>query len=108
MLSDHRKIYLKQWRTTNRRRINVYNNAWKKANPNKANATNARHRARHPEKYRARRALNYQLEIGTITRKPCEICGAKAQAHHEDYSKPLDVRWLCPKHHMKLHNAVAV
>ena len=35
---------------------------------------------------------------------PCEVCGAtKAQAHHCNYSKPLDVRWLCPKHHAEWH-----
>jgi hypothetical protein len=40
----------------------------------------------------------------TLDRKPCEICGAeKADAHHDDYSKPLDVRWLCETHHSEHH-----
>lgn len=35
---------------------------------------------------------------------PCEICGAnKTEAHHDDYQKPLDVRWLCREHHKQLH-----
>ena len=46
---------------------------------------------------------------GQIVRQPCEVCGADGkaadgrsivQAHHDDYSKPLDIRWLCqPCHH---------
>jgi hypothetical protein len=51
----------------------------------------------------ARTALNYRLTKGDIERQPCEICGAKAEAHHDDYSKPFDVRWLCRAHHCELH-----
>jgi hypothetical protein len=40
---------------------------------------------------------------GKIVPQPCEQCGAPAQKHHDDYSRPLDVRWLCRKHHMELH-----
>jgi hypothetical protein len=36
---------------------------------------------------------------------PCEVCGdvLNVQAHHDDYDKPLEVRWLCRKHHQALH-----
>lgn len=27
----------------------------------------------------------------------------EAQAHHEDYTKPFDVVWLCTKHHAERH-----
>lgn len=41
------------------------------------------------------------LKKGLLQKKPCEICGENKiiHAHHEDYSKPLDVKWLCPLHH---------
>ena len=36
---------------------------------------------------------------------PCEVCGTREniEKHHEDYTKPLKVRWLCRKHHRELH-----
>lgn len=43
------------------------------------------------------------LKSGALVRKPCERCGRKAEAHHEDYSKPLCVNWLCRKHHRARH-----
>lgn len=39
-----------------------------------------------------------------LKRQPCGICGdERAQAHHHDYSKPLDVTWLCAYHHAQEH-----
>lgn len=54
------------------------------------------HRIKHPDRYLARSQVGYALRSGQLHRLPCEVCGcAKTQAHHHDYSKPLDVRWLC-------------
>ena len=56
-----------------------------------------------PEKKQAHRRLQSALKLGKLHRHPCFICGNKAQAHHDDYSKPLDVVWVCSKHHGELH-----
>lgn len=51
----------------------------------------------------ARSKLNHYIRDKHLLRQPCEICGAKAEAHHDDYNKPLDVRWLCFRHHREWH-----
>lgn len=80
-----------------------------------------RERSKRPERKAAMKAMAHKRKVtpmrkahiavgnairdGRLVRKPCERCGATVgvEAHHDDYSKPLDVRWLCPKHHMELH-----
>jgi hypothetical protein len=60
-------------------------------------------RKRNPEKYKARMLVGNSLRNGKIKKGLCEICGIeKTQAHHTDYSKPLQVMWLCRKHHMEV------
>ncbi len=44
-------------------------------------------------------ALN-AIQAGRLVRQPCQECGeVRSEAHHEDYSKPLEVIWLCKPHH---------
>lgn len=60
-----------------------------------------------PEKHQARYLLNNAKTKGLITVEPCNICNAvKVEAHHPNYSKPLDVIWLCKLHHTELHHKV--
>lgn len=56
------------------------------------------------KKANCRSYLNVYIKRGKITKLPCQICGASAEAHHEDYDKPLEVIWLCRLHHLELHN----
>ena len=60
-----------------------------------------------PEKIAAVRAVHRALRSGNLVRTPCEVCGeVRTEAHHDDYSKPLDVRWLCVRHHKEHHKAL--
>jgi hypothetical protein len=55
---------------------------------------------------KARSTLNHHLRDTGQMRQPCEVCGSPAEAHHDDYDKPLDVRWLCFEHHRAHHAAL--
>lgn len=58
---------------------------------------------RDPFKQHVRDITKKAIKEGIITIKPCEVCGEKAQTHHPDYSQPLNVKWLCQKHHGEQH-----
>lgn len=60
--------------------------------------------ARNKHKRQAQAKVHNALRTGKLERQPCEVCGEmKVHAHHEDYSKPLDIKWLCVKHHNERH-----
>ncbi len=52
----------------------------------------------------AHNAVARAVRSGKLKAQPCELCRAgKTHAHHDDYSKPLAVRWLCPECHAAVH-----
>ena len=61
-------------------------------------------------KVKAHRLVFHEaIKRGDLVRKPCEACGrhSKVIAHHDDYDRPLDVRWLCSPHHHEAHGRTA-
>lgn len=55
-------------------------------------------------KIKARMAVNNARIRGKITRMECCVCGdIRVHAHHPDYTKPLEIIWLCPTHHKEAH-----
>ena len=78
---------------------------YRKRNPEIIKEREKRIKRLNPEKQKAVNKLNFEVASGRVKRKPCVICGEKkTHAHHEDYSKPLEVIWLCPYHHKALHH----
>lgn len=64
----------------------------------------ARWRSENKLKRAAHLLLASALKSGIVVKAPCERCGStRVHAHHEDYSRPLDVMWLCAKHHREVH-----
>lgn len=53
-------------------------------------------------------AVARAVKNGVLIRKPCCMCGSiMSVAHHDDYSMPLDVMWLCTIHHKSRHSFLA-
>jgi len=123
------KIHLRnqRWYARNRRAIKQKVAAYKVAHPEQyreyARRANERRRgalnkkldeysASHPKARKARGMVNARVRHGTmVVPDACEICGRPRQewrlvGHHEDYDKPLAVRWLCHRCHKQLHRAI--
>jgi hypothetical protein len=97
-----------------------YARNWKKAHPGyfkakqkailqtpegreKYNTYQREYRKKDGFKVNARSIVFIAVRNKTLIPLPCEKCRKKAHAHHDDYSKPLEVRWLCIKHHKEEH-----
>lgn len=64
------------------------------------------YRQKHKQQLTAHDKVEWALKTGKLVRQPCEVCDKpNACAHHSDYTKPLDVVWLCNKHHAQLHSS---
>jgi ribosomal protein S27AE len=94
------------WRVQNMDLINENRRKWYARNPQLMRKHVDDWRARYPLKAAAHFAVMYALKGGHLQRSPCRTCGAqKVQAHHADYTKPLEVDWLCSRCHGRAHRS---
>jgi hypothetical protein len=92
----------------NKNLLRIKTKKYKKNNREKYRLYNKKFRENNPEKILAQRKLNKAIQRGIIKREPCGKCKKKnSQGHHFDYTKPLEVIWLCPVHHSEVHHALA-
>lgn len=79
---------------------------YKKNNPYRVFQTRLKTYQKKPSKSSFYRLVHAAVAAGVITRPgKCQICGNdkdRIEAHHEDYSKPLEIIWCCPKCHDRL------
>jgi hypothetical protein len=96
----HRKEKCREYSQTHPEVVRPIRQRWAAKNPEKVLAAHQQYTKNHPDRHAARIAVNNAVRDGRITKRPCEVCGAaKVEAHHDDYAKPLEVRWLCNPHH---------
>lgn len=95
-LREYNRTYLKKWRLANPLKP-PHSPEWLKEH---------RKTKEYKVKMYARQAVRRQIKLGNMLPQTCEVtgCTVKGQAHHPDYSKKLEVRWLCVQHHVLEHH----
>ena len=98
----------RDWEQKNREKYNARMRKYHADHMDKVVERTVRYRKNNPEKYRAHCIVRNEIKYGRLVRETCEVpkCNTVGQAHHDDYTKPFDVRWLCTKHHNELHRKV--
>jgi len=85
---------------------NAYRIKWASENPDKIKIYWEKNRRGSVAKRLASQAVRVAVRSGHLL-KPhaCESCGkiSRVHGHHDDYSRPLAVRWLCQPCHLKIH-----
>jgi hypothetical protein len=98
-LKDYHKSYKKEQYKKNPRIILEWNIKWRKKHKDQYNIIHKlaakRYREKYPEKIRARTIANKKLKH--LKKKGYEF-------HHDDYSKPLDIKIIPIRRHKKLHH----
>jgi len=95
----------REWNVANKHLHRKRTADYARENRGKVNARVYKHRASNPLKYKARQALYRAVRSGKLMRGPCAHCGSAVDTHghHTDYTRPLDVIWLCPDCHRIVH-----
>lgn len=83
----------------------IQNNKYWKSENGKMAAR--RRKEKSPDKIISRYITRQAVHHGIISKENCVVCGDdKVEAHHKHYFRPLDIVWLCPKHHREIHTSI--
>ena len=70
-------------------------------------ANTSSYRSRFKNRAAANSAVSRAVASGRLVKTCCIVCGeTHVEGHHPDYSRPLDVVWLCAPHHHQIHLSV--
>jgi hypothetical protein len=113
--------YTREWRRRNPEKVRAqkrrgrarqpeyqreYQREFRRRHPDRTAAWDKDYYERNPEKVKAKsKVLDAKRAGRLVPPTGCEACGSEVtlHAHHWDYSRPLDVKWLCPACHHAEH-----
>lgn len=101
------RAYSRKWARANPDRVAKRVRTWRGKNRERTQAQTNRFRVKHRDRWLATASVYKAVKSGRLVRPTsCERCGKKCrpQAHHHDYTKRLDVSWVCSKCHRALDN----
>jgi hypothetical protein len=107
---DRDKKSKDKYRLANKEKIYENTKTWRKKNPEKIVEHVKNWRSKNVDKVRTWQKYQDAILAGKIIAKTCcEKCNSQpVQAHHEDYSKPLEVIYLCKKCHSARHKEMRI
>jgi len=110
MSIDHQREMInerkRKWDRENREKVYIYNRRYRHKEKEKAAQSRRTWEAKNKEKHRAHKTIEKLVYTGRIIKPDaCQQCGVicVVHGHHEDYSKPKEVIWLCPLCHKEKH-----
>ena len=98
------------WYLANLTRTKEACKAWNLANPERVATYRRNWRQKNPDKTTAHRIVHRAIKAGELIRPDKgsrRDTSCKPEAHHVDYSRPLDVEFLCRGCHLAEHWGVA-
>jgi len=99
-----KSCFKKDVRSNRKANVERYRDYDKKRGNRQSDDYMEKYRKKYPNKYKAHNMVSNAIRDNKLFREPCENCDdKKTHAHHDDYLKPLNVRWLCPAHHKEWH-----
>lgn len=104
---DCAKIDVRQHRLKNPEKVRAYDRERARLPHRRAQRKDVytREWEQHPDRMRARIMVSNAVRNGRLDKMPCAFCSSEEglEAHHHDYTKPLDVTWLCKPCHRRFH-----
>ena len=112
-VNKHREVHLEKIREYDKKRANKPHRVQARKDYQKTEAgklaakkTRATYRKKYPMAYVAHVITGNAIRDGKLfPETSCSVCNSteKIEGHHDDYTKPMDVRWLCEKCHKEWH-----
>jgi hypothetical protein len=102
--SPEKLEYIRNWAAAHPEAVLAAKRKWQLAHRDEHNQSTKRWQKANKEAKKAQEAVGHAIRGRRLTRKPCQVCAnPKSHAHHPDYNKPLEVIWLCARHHKQEH-----